>query len=87
MGRGDKITRAQLEVLRILERDPRPHETTTSTRSSYEDQPDYVNGTTAAALVRRGWAASRGWPSLVTLTDKGREVLAAHENRGRQERL
>lgn len=69
-----KLSRAQLEVLRLLVKEPRSTSRSTAL--------GYISGLTARALLRRKlarWVATSEWPfpRKVTITAAGRRALAA----------
>lgn len=68
------MTRGQFEALRILsDGSERP--------TSRKTWGAHIAGTTASALVRRGWDSTWGVTWVVTITDEGRAALAAEELR------
>ena len=79
-----KLTKQQVEALRLLEVAPRE----TSASGGGRDDGRYlahISGQTGKALGLRGLATSRGiLPTVWTITDLGREVLAELEGQGRQ---
>lgn len=75
------LTKSMAEVLRILDDADGPMMTSTDTRKPAGPGRDgWINGTTAAALARRGWASYLGdWPKY-SITDEGRVALRMWES-------